>query len=246
MKLLNIIAFMLLACILYGQNKIELPNNALKNSFTFTLGFGYEDGMKSVSKIPVLGFSYNYLIKKRWAFSVHLLSYYRSLGDDNYLISSVSTPLFDKIRGLEGLFLTEKEKENLNNSGIKQLNSFNIIKILSIPMDIGFTYYPLSKKHHRIGINGAYSLTYENFNTSRELFAGKMKFTDGSEQDLFLPLSTEFRNLSSGLSLKISYEYIFNQNAVGVRWGNYNVLFADVFTLNLPVWETSIFTSFKF
>lgn len=218
-----------------------------KNQLTISLGLGLEDGLIFLPKnaLPTFGLSYGRHLSKRFSADVHALIYYRTL-PDSYTFGYPNYPDVDKLRGSLSPFMTQADKDKLANSGIKNLNPEETVKFLSIPIDIGINFYPLSKKHHRIGIYAGFGLTYESHNWYRDLIGGTLTLQDGTQKQITLNVPSEFRNLSGGFSTKIKYEYAFQDYACGVRIGNNNVFLIDWFDINQSVWETSLFWSFKF
>ena len=218
-----------------------------KNQLTISLGLGLEDGLIFLSKnaIPAFGLSYERRLSKHFSWAIHSLIYYRSYSD-SYPFGYPDYLGIDKLRGSPSPFMTQAEKDKLANSGIKLLDPDITIKLLSIPIDGGITFYPLSKKHHRIGIYAGFGLTYESHNWYRDLIGGTLTLQDGTQKQITLTVPSEFRNLSGGFSTKIKYEYAFQDYACGFRIGNNNVFLNGWFDINQSVWETSFFWSFKF
>lgn len=218
-----------------------------KNQFNISLGIGLEDGLIFLPKnaLPTFGLSYERNLSKRFSADIHSLIYYRAV-PDSYTFGYPDYPDVDKLRGSVSPFMTQADKDKLANSGIKNLNPDETVKFLSIPIDIGITFYPLSKKHHRIGIYAGFGLTYEAHNWYRDLWVGTVTLQDGSQKQITLNVPTEFRNLSAGFSTKIKYEYAIKDYACGFRIGNNNVILTEWFDANESVWEISLFWAFKF
>ncbi len=209
------------------------------------LGVSLGDGLIFLSKnfVPSFGISYEYQLSKRLSIASHILTHYSS---DFDLKNSLNKdfPFLSKFRGSESPFFTQKEKDELNNSGIVPINSWHYEKALSVPIDIGLTFYPLNNKHHRIGINTAFSVTYSNYNWYPDSFTGILTLKDGTTRKITLEVPTEFRNLSYGFSPKLFYTYSFKDCSIGIRAANYNFFFANKYSV--PIWETSLLWGLKF
>lgn len=228
-----------------AQKILPIENN--KHLLRFSLGVGYDDGLVLLAQTPSLGISYEYQIHHRLALTTHLLSYYRTM-PDSYFDKSPNGghAIVDLIApGVTGPFATAEDLEQVKQGGIKTLSSHRTIKMLSVPLDVGLTFYPISHTHHKIGLNLAFSMTYESSNWPRDYFEQvTITLEDGTTYDqAFLSLNTEFRNWTPGASAKLFYEYHFKEYALGLRAGNYNVFFFG--DANHPIWETSIYFAFK-
>lgn len=239
MKLLNLIFLLFFSLSLFAQIKKE-QTKLSKNQLIFAAGFGYADGLISLSKRPSIGIGYERRLLKWLSLSTHILSYYENYSDFGY-----DDKVLDKFRGSNSPFFTNEEKEKLNNSGVKQLSPIKQIKGWSVPIDLGITVYPLSVRHHRLGLNAAFCMTYETHTFWKDSFTGTLKLADGTKEDILLTVPTEFRNLSPGFAAKIHYQYIFDKSSIGFRIGTCNVFF-DVFGPNDPVWDTSLFYAYQF
>jgi hypothetical protein len=170
---------------------------------------------------------------------------------DSYFFSNIPDyPIIDKYRGSESPFLTAAEKKKLSASGIKQLYSGYNIKSWSVPIDVGITFYPLSTKHHRIGMNTGLDLTYETHTFWKDFASGTLTLSDGTKQNILMSVPVEFRNISPGFTFKLHYQYLFQQSSLGFRIANYNVEFASFFypnrSPNDSLWDTSIFYAYQF
>ncbi len=231
--------------LLFGLNlsaQTKPKENLLpKNQLIFALGFGYGDGLNSLSRRPTIGIGYERRLFRWLSLSTHILSYYQ-----NYLdLISDSDVLLDIKRGSTSPFITKEQQDKLNNSGVKQLYPGFVIKSWSVPMDVGVTFYPLCKKHHRIGINIGFSMTYETHSYYKDFFTGNLILADGTKKAIFLSVPTEYRNISPGIVSKIHYQYIFDKASIGFRFGNCNGVI-DEFGRNEPVWDTSLFYAYQF
>jgi hypothetical protein len=229
---------------LMGQTKTN--ERELKNQFRFSLGLGYEDGLIFLNRnaIPTLGMAYERRLSRYFALSAYLLLYYRAFSN-NY-VESPNFPLFTKYRGSLSPLMTQTDRDKLASSGIIQIRSEESIMQLSVPIDAGFTFYPINKQRHRLGIYFGFGFTYESHNWYQDYLPGVLTLADGSKVDMTLSVPTEFRNFSPGFSTKLMYDYQFKNYAVGARLGNNNYIFDALFDANQPVWETSIYWSFKF
>lgn len=231
----------------FGQTK-PIISTEKKNQFRISFGLGYEDGLIFLEKnaIPTFGMGYERRLNKHFSLAAHNLLYYRAFSDFDVAGRAIDFPSIDKFRGSSSPFLTQLEKDKLDKSGIFPLNPKQTLKFFSLSSDLGLTFYPLSTRHHRIGINAAYSLTYESHNWWKDMSSGILTLEDGSQKQITLAIPVEYRNLSSGIGVKLTYDYSFKDYLVGFRWGNYNVFFPDLFDLNEVVWDTSIYFGFKF
>lgn len=228
---------------LLGQSQVSEP----KHSIRMSIGWGYEDGWVSLTKIPTLGIGYEYALGKRIALSGHLMSYYRNM-PDSYFDQNLNgaRPTLDLIaHGVSGPFITEADLERIQRTGIRRLSPKRTIKSLSLPFDVGITFYPIHSDQHKVGLNAGLSLTYETYNWWRDYYDGvSITLEDGTVYDnLFLSLNTEFRNLSPGISTKIFYEFHFKDYGLGGRVSNYNLF--SFGQSNLTVWDTSIYLILK-
>lgn len=240
---------MLLTSLISAQVKPTLEENKLKkNVFTMSLGLGYADGLiyETQNSVPIFGFSYERLISKRFSLSAHSLIYYRSYPDSYAQGINADYPLLHKFRGSSSPLLSQVEKDKLANSGISQLDPIATVKFLSLPVDLSVTYYPISTKRHRLGINAGFSITYESHNWYQDQANGFLTLPDGTKKQITLGLQTEYRNFSPGLTTKLIYDYSFKDYLIGARISNYNVAASDLFKANESVWETSIYFGFKF
>lgn len=242
-KTLGLVLFLALSNILSAQHLSPIE----KNVFRLSAGLGYEEGFVVLTKIPSLGISYERILSKRFSIATHLFSYYRNR-PDSYLNSSPNggAPIIDLVTaGNSGPFVSKEEIESIINTGLQNLSPNNTIKMLSVPIDVGITFYPISSRKHRVGINLAASMTYESSNWSRDYFEGATLTLENGEvyENAFLSLNTEFRNWTPGTSVKLLYEFQQDNYALGFRLGNYNrFLFS---TANYPIWETSLYLAFK-
>ncbi len=245
MKLHFTSALLLLAGMSMGQSAPAKPDSSkLKHCLRLSIGKGFDDGMSSLTWLPVLGLSYEYRFSKHLALSSHLLSYYRHAHDSG-LITWSDEPLLDIIRGSQSPFLTEEGREALENSGIIQADPGKTIKFLSVPLDVGLIFYPLVTQRHRIGLNVGFSLTYETNTWWKDYWPVILTLEDGSQYEVSVSTNTEFRSISPGSTFKLLYEYRFEKWAAGFRYGNYNVFLIDWFDTNLSVWEASLFLAFN-
>lgn len=223
------------------------PNPSQYQSLSLSLGMGFDDGFTAIAQTPALGLRYEYAFGKNLSVTSHLLSYYRTM-PDSYFDRSPNGGhiLVDLIAaGTMNPFATEQDLEELSEQGIKALTARRTIKMLSVPIDIGISWYPISSPRHKVGVNLAFSMTYESSNWQRDYFEQvEIVLEDGTLYDqAFLSVNTEFRNWTPGTSLKFIYEYHWLDYAFGFRLGNYNTLFwADA---NYPIWDTSLFFVLK-
>jgi hypothetical protein len=217
-----------------------------KHAFKWSLGFGMEDGLILTSKIPCLGIAYEYNLSRYFSLNAHVFSYYRTYKDFPDLSSTL--PFIDKFLDSNSPFLTDLEKESIKNRGLKALDGYYTHKLLSIPIDLSFTVYPLSINHHRAGFNVGLCLTYDNYTWYRDGYVGTLTAPSKNfKGDIGLTLNTFYRGFSTGATLKLLYEYSFKDYLVGIRIANYGVLMSSVFyDKNLPVWETSLYFGLKF
>jgi len=224
----------------------QSPTHPNKNLIRASIGLGYDDGLIYLPAPPTLGISYERKINKRFSFAAHLLWYYRNFSN-TFFIRHNDFPVIDGFDFSESPFFTGEQIEALNESGTYQfLDLRNTLKYMSIPFDVGLSFYPIRKEHHSLGINLAYSLTYENINHPSDLIPMTFTQENGTSFDITFTGITEIRNLSQGASLKLFYEYHFNDYLVGARVGNYNFISVNWFPINQTVWETSLYFGFKF
>ncbi len=233
----------------FTQTKLNQSYNSekqYKNQFRTSLGIGYEDGLVFLNEhpIPTFGLSYERIISKRFSVAAHILTHYRTFLNTTNLDQF---PLLSKFKDSNSPFLTQAENDKLKNSGIIQISPITTIKSLSVPIDIGFIFYPLITKRHRLGLNAALSMTYDNRNYYTDQFTGVLTLKDGTQKQITLEVPTEYRNFSPGFSFKLLYDYSFKDYSLGLRVGNYNVFLIDLTKRNAqPVWETSLFLGYKF
>ena len=235
------------ATFLQAQTKAKpLQFIANKNQLNISLGLGFEDGLVFLSKnaVPTFGISYERKLSKRLFFASHILTHYRTFLNPTNIDTH---PFLSKFRGANSPFMTQADKDKLNNSGIKQLNRIHTFKSLSLPVDVGFNLYPLSTKHHRLGLNVAFSMTFENHNWWTDQFTGVLTLADGTQKQITLEVPTEFRTFAPGFSTKILYDYSFKDYSIGFKAANYNVFLTELAGSKVqPIWETSLYLGFKF
>ena len=221
-----------------------------KHQLRLSVGLAAGDGLVNAALAPTLGIGYEYRLSKRWSAAAHILSYYQSAGELNSIFSPAVGVTADLvIRGIQGPFITPADWDRIEQTGIKKINSANTLKLMSIPIDIGFIFYPLVHKRHRLGLNAAVNLTYESYNFFIVPHGVIIELEDGTiYQDVFLSLNTEFRHLVMGLNAKMFYEYHFDRMAIGLRASTYNVIGENIDFLGKgePIWDSSLYITVKF
>lgn len=248
-KLFILILVFCTTFILSAQEK-AVPKIFYKNQLIFTVGLPYSDGLISINKNPTLGIAYERRINRWFSLAAHVMSSYQNDADFYVVSNNPDFPVIDKYRGSASPFLTAGEVKKLSTSGIMQLDPSYNLKYWSVPMDIGVTLYPLSTKHHRIGVNTGLALTYETHTFWKDFASGTFTLPNGTEQNVLMSVPVEFRNISPGFTFKLHYQYLFQQSSFGVRIANYNVELSSVFNpnggANEALWDTSIFYAYQF
>jgi hypothetical protein len=246
-KLLAFLFFVSLNGLVAQSETKPLEKKAIKKQvFKWSLGFGYEDGFIERSKLPCLGLAYEYNLNQYVSLNAHVFSYYRRYKDFNIL--DPSFPFIDKFMGTISPLITEAEREAINNQGLKALDGYYSLKSFSVPFDLSVTFYPLSTKHHRAGINFGLCIKYDNYTWYRDgtigvLNAPSKKFNN----NVGITTNTFYRGFSPCATLKLLYEYSHNDWLIGTRIANYGIFMSDVFfDKSLPLWETSLYFGVKF
>jgi hypothetical protein len=221
-----------------------------KHLVRLSTGVGFDDGLFFSTKAPSIGISYEYALNQHFSLAAHLLSYYRDIGVNHAIIDTRTyrTAADLIMRGFFGPFLTQADLDRIEQTGIKKLSPERVLKTLSLPLDFGISFYPVNTSRHRMGINCALSLTYESYNFQPGTYTVELELKDGSiYRDIFISLNTEFRHLALGLGTRLFYEYHFNDYAVGLRLGSYNLwgLSLDTLSQGIPFVECSLFFAFK-
>jgi hypothetical protein len=233
---------------LVAQQNFGVSENSTfkRHAFKWGLGFGMEDGLSLTSKMPCLSIAYEYNLSKYFSLNAHIFSYYRAYND--FIKKDAAFPFIDKFMESNSPFLTDLERQNINDRGLKALDGDYTYKLLSVPIDFSFTAYPLSIKHHRAGVNVGLCLTYDNYTWARDNFVGVLTVPSKNfKGDVRMTTNTFYRGFSTGATLKLLYEYSFKDYLIGTRIANYSVLMTNVFyDKNLPVWETSLYFGLKF
>jgi hypothetical protein len=225
----------------------QTPDTPKKlNRFKVSIGPGFADGLIFIKRSPpAFGIGYERILNRRFSLAAHMLTYYHS-EPDAYILGLNEQPVVNKFRGSNSPFFKPEEKEKLAGSGLWPKDPAYFVKFLVAPFDAGFVFYPLNRNGHRFGINTAFAVTYETHSWYKSQLSGTLTLKDGKQTDITLSIPVEYRDLSAGMSLKLSYDYAFRNCFLGGRIGNYNVLLSDWFDANQVVWDASIFFGFQF
>ena len=231
----------------FTKTLVSQENPNYKHLIRASIGLGYDDGLIYLKSPPVLGIAYEYKLSKRFSLATHFLWYYRTMSG---FVGATYNGLanIELFEGTQSPLVNRAEKIALEESGIVQLSDYErFLKWTSIPIDLGLSFYPIRSSKHNLGINFAYSLTYENINWYRDLYSGgRFIGEDGSDYSIAFAYNKEIRNISQGFSLKLFYEYHFKDYLLGTRISNYNIIALPKWDTNQTVWESSLYFGFKF
>ena len=237
-------SFLLLLSFLFFQKLLI----AQKHSLKLGLGLGFQDGLVLYQghRTPVMSIGYEYHLFKNLALTSNLVHNYRALVD--YRTSNTALQFFkytDYVRGVDNAIMSVEQQKELEKNGIIPLEARYTLKLYNLYWDAGITVYPLSIKHHKIGINVSVHADYETRSYYRDELPGYLILENSKDSiPIQLQVPVEFRSLNLGSNLKLSYEYHFNTFFLGTRFGYYKFWFSDNKVDNF--YETTLYLGYKF
>jgi hypothetical protein len=238
------ILFLFIISFFFNQN----PLLAQKHSMRLGLGLAFQDGLRYYKghRTPMMSLGYEYRLFKNLGLTSNLTNSYRAIYD--YKTSQSALQFFkytDYVRGVDNAIPSAEQQKALEKNGIIPLDARFIYKLYNLYWDVGITVYPLSIKHHKIGLNLSVHADYETHSYNRDELPGYL-ILENTKDSIYVQLTVpvEFRSLNFGSNLKLSYEYHFNKFFLGTRFGYYNFWFSD--SKSEVTYESSLYLGYKF
>jgi hypothetical protein len=223
------LVFLFIAIIYCSLLSIHAQDFKSKNSFLFTTGITLEDGFIYNINMPIIGLGYNHKLNNTFSMDIGLNSIYKILKDVTYLGAEA---INIATRNSQSLFISQHDRDNIIEKGIKDLASEGTVKYLYLPLNLSLNIRPLRIKSCSLGISVGTTAIYGSYKASRDEFTMDITLKDGTLfENVTLKQEIEFRNLIVGGSYsRLYFMYDFGDRGLQLSLHSYNFLWSPTNT----------------